>query len=194
MLEDSSEKYIVAYIFQKSSQRTMNKTALLAGPLAAVLAVSMIVTPAWASQINDPRDATNANFDIKGAGIDDNGNPYIKVFGNAGGTISTTTGTIYAYVLVTDDGIYAVTSHGGVEDSTEVGDDRQYHAHKVTLDENNCVTSLVEDGVALLNNNKVTVLGTSATTVNGALTVQLNAGAGTCPSTIAVTAVFDSTS
>jgi hypothetical protein len=171
----------------------MNKS-ILAIPLAAVIAVSMVATPVWASSLNDGRgDAANPNFDIKGAGINDDGNPYIKVYGTAGGTESNTAGTIYAYVLVTDDGIYAVTSHGGVEDSSEVGDDTAYHAHRVTLDENNCVLTLEETGDAVLSNKMVIVTGTDATTVNAALTVQLNAGAGSCLSTIAVTALFDST-
>ena len=69
--------------------------------------------------------------------------------GEAGGTESDTKESSFAYVFVTDAGIYAVTSHGGIEDSTEVDDDEQYHAHLVTLDENGCVASIAEDGKAV---------------------------------------------
>jgi len=145
-------------------------------------------TQVFAAALNDPRgDSTNPDFDIRGAGVDDNGDPYIRVSGDAGGTTSDTEGIIFAYVFFTDAGIYAVTSHGGIEDSTEVDDDEQYHAHLVTLDENNCVTSIEEDGNAVLHNKRVTVTGTGATEVNQVLTVELTAS----DDGICVTEVFD---
>jgi hypothetical protein len=78
--------------------------------------------------------AASPDFTIETFGIDDDGNPFITVKGTAGGTVPDETGDIYAYVFFTDDGIYAVTSHPGIEDSDEVGDDAEWHAHKVTLD------------------------------------------------------------
>ena len=111
------------------------------------------------------------------------------MYGEAGGTRSDTKGIIFAYVFVTDAGIYAVTSHGGIKDSTEVPADEQdqYHAHLVTLDQNNCVTSLKEDGNAVLQNKRVIVTGTDATEVNAALTAKLTAS----HDRICVTEVFD---
>jgi len=50
-------------------------------------------------------------------GIDGDGNPFLTVKGTAGGTVPDEKGDIYAYVFFTDDGIYAVTSHPGIEDS-----------------------------------------------------------------------------
>jgi hypothetical protein len=118
---------------------------VLAFAALVALILNSIPTPAFAATIKDPRDyPANPDFDIKGAGIDDNGDPYIKVYGEAGGTTSDTEGIIYAYVFVTGAGIYAVT--WGIEDSTEVPDDEQYHAHLVTLDDDNCVTSIEEMG------------------------------------------------
>ena len=153
-----------------------NISLVLAFAALSTLILNSMSAPAFAATLNDPRDdAANPDFDIRGAGIDDNGDPYIRVSGDAGGTTSDTEGIIFAYVFVTDAGIYAVTSHGGIEDSTEVGDDEQYHAHLVTLDENNCVTSIKEDGNAVLHNNRVTVTGTDATEVNAVLTVELTA-------------------
>jgi hypothetical protein len=108
-------------------------------------------------------------------GIDEDGNPFLTVTGTAGGTIPDEEGDIYAYVFFTDDGIYAVTSHPGIEDSDEVGDDEEWHAHKVTLDGDNCVTSLDEDGNASLDGNTVTVEDTNAEEVSQVLTAVLSA-------------------
>jgi hypothetical protein len=155
---------------------------------AALSAVVLNTVPAFAATLKDPRDYTeDPNFDIKNAGVDDSGNPYISVYGVAGGTKSDTAGTIFAYVFVTDAGIYAVTSHGGIEDSTEVGDDEQYHAHLVTLDANGCVTSIAEDGEAALHNKRVTLTGTDATEIIAVQTVELTAS----DDGICVTEVFD---
>lgn len=118
--------------------------------------------------------AASPDFTIEEFGIDEDGNPFLTVKGTAGGTIPDEEGDIYAYVFFTDDGIYAVTSHPGIEDSDEVGDDEEWHAHKVTLDGDNCVTSLDEDGDASLDGNTVTVEDTDAEEVNKVLTAVLS--------------------
>ena len=119
--------------------------------------------------------AASPDLTIEEFGIDDDGNPFLTVKGTAGGTIPDEEGDIYAYVFFTDDGIYAVTSHPGIEDSDEVGDDEEWHAHKVTLDEDSCVTSLEEDGNASLDGNTVTVEDTDAEEVSEVLTAVLSA-------------------
>ena len=163
----------------------MNSKTILAS-LTAIFLVSMMFAPAFAA--NDPRgDATDPNFDIKKFGIK-GGDPYVGIFGHAGATVPSATGTIYAYVLITDDGIYAVTSHPGVEDSTEVGDDVEWHAHKVTLS-GLCVATITDDGVAVIHNNGVSVTGTSATSVSAVLTAELTVSS----SGVCVTSVFDTT-
>jgi hypothetical protein len=169
------------------------KFSTIAAGIAFAAALSAVVlntmpAPAFAATLKDLRDdTTNPDFDIRSAGIDDNGDPYIRVSGDAGGTTSDTEGTILGYVFVTDAGIYAVTSHGGIEDSTEVDDDEQYHAHLVTLDANGCVTSIAEDGNAVLQNKRVTLTGTDATEVTAVQTVELTAS----DDGICVTEVFD---
>jgi len=173
--------------------KTKNVLLVLAfAALAVLVSNSIPAAPVSATTTtttgNDPRDYTeDPNFDIRSSGIDDNGNPYLMVYGDAGGTTSDTEGTIYAYVFVTDAGIYAVTSHGGIEDSTEVDDDEQYHAHLVTLDDDKCVTSIEEDGNAVLRNHRVTVTDTDATEVNAVQTVELTVDG----DNICVTDVFD---
>jgi hypothetical protein len=108
-------------------------------------------------------------------GIDGDGNPFLTVKGTAGGTIPEETGDIYAYVFDTNDGMYAVTSHTGIEDSDEVEDDADWHAHKVQLNDENCVTGLEEDGNAELDGKTVTVEDTDATELNGVLIAVLSA-------------------
>jgi hypothetical protein len=119
--------------------------------------------------------AASPDLTITDFGIDGDGNPFITVEGTAGETVPDETGDIYAYVFFTDDGIYAVTSHPGIEDSSEVGDDEEWHAHKVTLNGDNCVTSLDEDGNASLDGNTVTVEDTDADSVDNVLTAVLSA-------------------
>lgn len=108
-------------------------------------------------------------------GIDGDGNPFLTVKGTAGGTVPDETGDIYAYVFITDDGVYAVTSHTGIEDSDEVEDDADWHAHKVQLNDENCVTDLQEEGNAALDGKTVTVEDTDATEVDDVLIAVLSA-------------------
>jgi len=119
--------------------------------------------------------AASPDLTITDFGIDGDGNPFLTVKGTAGGTVPDETGDIYAYVFVTDDGAYAVTSHPGIEDSTEVEDDEEWHAHKVTLNDDNCVTDIEEDGNAALDGNTVTVEDTDAGSVDSVLTAVLSA-------------------
>jgi len=150
----------------------MNKLVLNKGMTtltAAVLVITLMMLTAPSVYAASP-DLTITDF-----GIDDDGNPFLTVEKTAGGTVPDETGDIYAYVFFTDDGIYAVTSHPGIEDSDEVGDDEEWHAHKVTLDGDNCVTTLDEDGNASLDGNIVTVEDTDADSVDKVLTAVLSA-------------------
>ena len=144
--------------------------------------------------------AASPDLTITDFGIDGDDNPFLTVEGTAGGTVPDETGDIYAYVFFTDDGVYAVTSHPGIEDSDEVGDDEEWHAHKVTLDGDSCVTSLEEDGNASLDGNTVTVEDTDAEEVSEVLTAVLSAekkgegdnDTGEDDTAICVAKVFDS--
>lgn len=180
----------------------MNKTAVVSGPLAAILAVSMVLTPAFASwaSITDGNDAANDDFDINQVGITDGGNLRMTVFGTAGGTTPSSASQaylVYAYVFNSNAGLIAVTSHQA-EDSAQVGNDLEWHTHRVTLDTNNCVSTIEDFGQAKLSGSRIDVLGTGATSVAGALTAQLTITPDK-PHTsanefsVCVTGVFDST-
>ena len=120
--------------------------------------------------------AASPDLTITDFGIDEDGNPFLTVKGTAGGTVPDETGDIYAYVFVTDAGAYAVTSHPGIEDSSEVEDDEEWHAHKVTLNDDSCITGdIEEDGNAALDGSTVTVEDTDADSVASVLTAVLSA-------------------
>ena len=129
-----------------------------------------------------------ADFKIKDFGIKD-GKPWLTVEGKAGASKPTNASQIYAYAFVTDKGIFAVASHGGVEDSPQVANDSQWHTHGVTLDSKNCVTKLTNAGKAEVT-DKIGIANTNATKVDKVMTALLginNAGPSVC-----VEKVFDS--
>ncbi len=123
-------------------------------------------------------DSSNLGFNIKDFKITtfgiQNHNPFLKVEGTAGATKPSNHNTIYGYVFKTDKGIFAVVSHFGKDSSEQSGpNDLDYHAHKITLDKSNCVSSLKETGTADLSANTVKVLDTGANKVNSVLTAKL---------------------
>jgi hypothetical protein len=134
-------------------------------------------------------DATNddPNFDIGLFGINDDGNPYLRVKGRGGGTVPEGHGTIYGYVFVTNAGTYAVTSHLGNDTPGEEHEDKKWHAHKVVLDENSCVSSITPDGESRIVNKTVIMLETPATSLSKVMTVELTEQ----DDTTCVTEVFD---
>jgi hypothetical protein len=151
----------------------------LKSTLALIIGVSavLIVGPSSALAQNNFNEA---DVKIKDFGLND-GNPWLRVEGKAGGSKPGNASQIYAYAFVTDNGIFAVVSHG-VEDSAEVANDTQWHAHGVTLDEKNCVSKLNDDGDAEVN-DMIKVANTNATKVDKVMTAVLginNADASVC--------------
>lgn len=153
----------------------MNKL-ILAGPLSAVLALSVIVVPAFAS---GGLTQNNPDFDII-----DVDKFTMEVAGEAGGTVPADQRHVFAYVFFieecsTDLCAYAVTSHFP-EDSSEVGSDIEWHAHyaEVTGD---CVSLLTEDGDAELSGSEVSVNGAKGKVFAGATVVfQIDLEVGVC--------------
>jgi len=137
--------------------------------IAAILAISAILI-FGTNNIFAQSKYNEADFKIKDFGIKD-GNPWLTVEGKAGGSTPQNASLIYAYAFVTDNGTYAVTSHG-VEDSPEVENDTQWHTHGVTLDEKNCVAKINDDGNAEVN-DMVKVTNITATKVDKVMTAEL---------------------
>jgi len=134
--------------------------------IIGVIAV-LIVGPSSALAQNNFNEA---DFKIKDFGIKD-GNPWLTVEGKAGASTPENASQIYAYAFVTDNGTYAVTSHGG-EDSVEVENDTQWHTHGVTLDDKNCA-KINDDGEAEVN-DMVKVTNVTATKVDKVMTAILS--------------------
>ena len=171
------------YIYHITILRTMNRQVLNRGTM--ILAGTLLVTTLMMTAPS--LYAQPADFTIQDFGIDKK-EPFLTVEGTAGGTVPDEENHIFAYVFFTDDGIYAVTSHPGIEDSREVKDDADWHAHKVQLNDDNCVTDLQEDGKAQLKGNTVSVKQTEATEVTEVLTADLVAEG----NNVCVDEVFDS--
>jgi hypothetical protein len=120
------------------------------------------------------------DFMIKDFGFGDDGNPFLIVVGNPGGSTPQNENTGYAYVFETDKGTYAVTSDWMYP---------KWHTHKITLDENNCIGSMDMKGGAEVS-NMVKVTRTNASEIDRVMTAEftINDNDGSiCP-----TRIFDS--
>ena len=150
------------------------QTTLSITVLGSVLVTtSLIIGTTNAFAASDNHGFNIKDFKIKTFGIQ-NDNPFLKVEGTAGGTKPSSHNTIYAYVFKTDKGIFAVVSHFGKDSNEQSGPrDLDYHAHKITLDKNNCISSLSDKGIADLSGNTVKVLHTDANKVKSVLTAKL---------------------
>lgn len=153
---------------------------------AAFIAISAILI-AGTNNVLAQNQLNEADFKIKEFGVKD-GKPWLTVEGKAGASTPQNASQIYAYVFVTDKGIFGVVSHG-VEDSAEVANDTQWHSHGVTLDEKNCVSKLNEDGDAEVTDT-VGVANTNATKVDKVMTALL--GINNADAKVCVEKVFDS--
>ena len=105
-----------------------------------------------------------ADFVIQNFGIGVDGNPFLTVKGKAGDTVPQEENLGFAYVFVTNDGTYAVTSDWMYP---------KWHAHVITLDDNNCVGSLDMKGGAEVT-DKVKLTKTNAKIVEKVMTAQFS--------------------
>ncbi len=152
--------------------------------IAAVLSLFLLVpaaalTPAAGHGISDKN--WKKSFKITSYGTDKNGNPYMTVEGMAGEFEPEDESSIYAYVFVTKQGTYAVTSHMGNDTPDEEHDELDWHAHKITLDRKNCITSLNSEGEFEMMTNRVTLLDTGTSSVSEAMAFEFEeSGDKTC--------------
>ena len=156
-------------------------------PLTATLIAISAILIAGANSALAQSSLNEADFKIKDFGIKD-GKPWLSVEGKAGASKPQNASQIFAYVFVTDKGIFAVTSHG-TEDSSEVANDTEWHTHGVTLNEKKCVTDLNDDGTAAVT-DKVEVGNITSTKVDTVMTALL--GINNADASVCVEKVFDS--
>jgi len=148
------------------------------------LSALLIVGP---SSVLAQNNLNEADFKIKDFGII-HGNPWVIVEGKAGGSIPQNASLIYAYTFVTDNGTFSVMSHA-YEDTDEVENDTQWHTHRVTLDDKNCVTEINDNGDTEVN-DLVKVTNIITTNVSKVFTAEL--ALNNTDSSICVTKIFDS--
>jgi len=138
---------------------------------------------------NSASATTRHDFDIADYGVKGD-KIWMSVNGVAGGTTPTSMSDIYAYVFVTDKGIYAVTSHGA-EDSPQVQNDLIWHTHKVELDSNSCISKIESTadvaGTAMVSGNTVAINGSGASSIDQTMAVKLTIG----DKNICVSGAFD---
>jgi hypothetical protein len=128
------------------------------------------------------------DFMIKDFGIM-NGNPWLIVNGNAGGSTPQNASLIYAYAFVTDNGTYAVMSHA-YEDTDEVENDTQWHTHRLVLDNKNCIAQINDNGDTEVNKDLVKVTNVITRNVSNVFSAELTLNKD--DSSICVTKLFDS--
>jgi hypothetical protein len=148
------------------------------------LSAILIVEP---SSVLAQNNLNEADFKIKDFGII-NGNPWLIVEGKAGGSTPQNASLIYAYAFVTDNGTFAVMSHA-YEDTDEVENDTQWHTHRVTLDDKNCIAKINDNGDTEVN-DLVKVTNIISRNVSKVFTAELTLN--NVDSSICVTKVFDS--
>jgi hypothetical protein len=120
------------------------------------------------------------DFMIKDFGIGNDGNPFMTVEGTAGGSTPQNDNTGYAYVFVTDNGIYAVSSDWMYP---------KWHTHGITLDEKNCIGSMDMKGGAEVA-NMVKVTKTHASRVDKVMTAEFTIN--NHDGSVCATKIFDS--
>ncbi len=164
--------------------------------IAAVLTLSIAAVPAAYAKATiiftdpDPYEHENPDFDIDQVGFTSNGNPYLTVHGIPGGTRSSTPGEILLYFIQVSDGPdsgndpdrYVISSHSGLEDSTETKDDARWHAHQIELisPSEACESELgvelvaTDEGKALVTANRIVLRGVNPEIIYEVASSQLN--------------------
>jgi hypothetical protein len=122
-----------------------------------------------------------ADFMIKNFGIDKDGFPFINVEGTPGGTIPQKENTGYAYIFVTNNGTFAVSSDWMYP---------QWHTHEITLDENDCVKSMKMNSGGTEVKDVIRLTETNATNVRKVTTAEF--ALGESDGSICATKIFDS--
>lgn len=154
------------------------KAALVALAVASVAIASVANNIPAASAVGDGQDPDEQDvmqdFDIKRYFIDSSGNLNLQVYGKAGQTVPERAHDVYAYVIVTDNGIYASDSHEAQHADDEQVAGKAWHGHKVEVDERGCLTEIGSfKSQARMDGSNVKITATGATKILAAQTVML---------------------
>lgn len=103
-----------------------------------------------------------ADFAIKDFGSGNDRNPFLSVDGTPGDTIPQKENIGYAYIFITDNGTFAVSSDWMYP---------HWHTHEIMLDKNNCIVSMKYNGDAEVS-DLVKVTKISAINVKKVMTAE----------------------
>ena len=171
-----------------SWNNNLNKPNTICCILVFVTGIMILLIPnnaiinniAFASQ--DESKFNEDDFMIKDFGMGNDGNPFLTVKGIAGRTVPQEENLGYAYVFVTNEGIYAVSSDWMYT---------KWHTHELKLDEKNCVESMnMNAGAGADINDAVKVTKTNATKLDKVMTAEFTIG--NKDGSVCVTKIFDS--
>jgi hypothetical protein len=127
---------------------------------------------------------SKSDFMIKDFGVDKDGNPFLTVEGNAGATVPQKENTGYAYIFVTDNWTFAVSSDWMYT---------KWHTHVLRLDEENCVESMdMNTRVDTDLSDMVKVIDANVTKVDKVMTVEFTVN--NEDGSLCATKIFDSAS
>ncbi|MGI0020752.1 MAG: hypothetical protein ACREAY_09815 [Nitrososphaera sp.] len=151
-------------------------------PLIASLAVMLLAGTMVMVQADSPkRDAKKdtsvaglKDFDLKRYGFKKNGDAYVAVYGQAGQTLPVGEHTAYAYVIHTNNGIYASDSHEAQHADNEEVANKSWHGHKIEFNDQGCIDEIgAFKSEAVIKNHRVIIKETGATQIFKAQTVEL---------------------
>jgi len=160
----------------------MIKLKLMGAIIGLVALVTVLPTSIMAQNSFNEGD-----FKIKDFGVI-NGNPWLTVEGKAGGSKPQNASLIYSYIFVSGNGTFAVMSHL-FDDTDEVENDTQWHTHRITLDDKNCVSQINDNGDTEIN-GLIKVTNVIVAQVNKVMTAELTLN--NTNSVMCITKVFDS--
>jgi hypothetical protein len=167
----------------KKARKTV--LASIAMVIAASLAISSgMAAPAMAKpqQFDEKGDSPLPDFDIKQYFIDDDGALNIQLYGKAGRTLPEGMTSVYAYVVFTNDGIYATDSHEAqhAESEGETTANKAWHGHKVEIavgggpNGRDCLIEIgALDAESRMAGSNVKIIGASATEIDMVVTTEL---------------------
>jgi hypothetical protein len=144
------------------------------GAIVIILLTIIAGTKVFASS------SSSNDFNITSFGIDNTGAPFLTVLGKAGATQPGNSETLYAYLLHTDKGIFAVES----------GEGTGYQSHLIKLGTShgisNCQIFAQAQGNTKFSGNMVKIQGIRVTTVShvSAVAFEIGSPEGTCISQI----------
>lgn len=162
--------------------RVFPSIVLVVAMVSSISGVTAFLTPtpqqAFAEKDKGKDEKKLSDFDIKKVGINKQGNPFVKVKGEAGRTTPPNTASdfelVYTYVVFTDNGVWAINAHGFSHGGTSGGE--KWHNEQITFDNDGnpqCIATARDAGDFVFDGHNVIFTGTGATKVYRAMTMSL---------------------